>query len=164
MKIGEGAGRRGPRFSWRGAVFIVLGLIVVGIGLRAGEYRFFAVVLAMLCFALGASLLGKAGRLSAALRPLVRRTVRVEVWGEPLPAAGGGLFDVESITGVGAGLYIQLAGPGDSGGVLKIAQPGAESLGDERIEIGTAAYVQWARKRIERPAGTSAPALVISLP
>ena len=94
--------RRTPRFSWRGALFVVLGLIGVAIGLNAAEYRPFGVALAMLSFALGASLLGKAGRLSAALRPLVGRSVRVEVWGEPLPGPRDGLFDVESITGIGA--------------------------------------------------------------
>jgi hypothetical protein len=156
--------RQTPRFSWRGAFFLVLGLIGVGIGLNAAEYRPFGVALAMLSFALGASLLGKAGRLSAALRPLVGRTVRVEVWGEPLPGPHGGLYDVESVTGIGAGLYFRLAGPDDSGGVLKIAQPDAEALADERIEIRAASYVQWARKTLARPAGTRAPALAVSLP
>ena len=156
--------RMTPRFSWRGAVFVVLGLIGVGLGLNATEYRPFGLALAMLSFALGASLLGKPARLSTALRPLVGRTVRVEVWGEPLPGMGDGLFDVESITGIGAGLHFRLAGPDDSGGMLKIAQPDAETLGDERIEIGKASYVQWARKRVARPAGTRAPALALSLP
>lgn len=156
--------RRTPRFSWRGALFVVLGLIGVAIGLNAAEYRPFGVALAMLSFALGASLLGKAGRLSAALRPLVGRSVRVEVWGEPLPGPHDGLFDVESITGIGAGLYFRLAGPDDSGGILKIAQPDAETLADERIEIGAASYVQWARKTLARPADTRAPALALTLP
>ena len=156
--------RRTPRFSWRGALFIVLGLIGVGIGVNAAAYRPFGLALAMLSFALGASLLGKAARLSAALRPLVGRTVRVEVWGEPLGGSGDGLFEVESITGIGAGLHLRLAGPDDSGGILKIAQPDAETLGDERIEIAAASYVQWARKTLARPAGTRGPALVLSLP
>jgi hypothetical protein len=156
--------RRIPRFSWRGALFVVIGLIGVGIGLSASEYRPFGLVLAMLSFALGTSLLGKAARLSAALRPLVGRRVRVEVWGEALPVPGDGLFDVESITGIGAGLYLRLAGPDDAGGILKIAQPDAEALGDELIEIGTASYVQWARHTLARPADTRAPALALRLP
>jgi hypothetical protein len=92
--------------------------------------------------------------------------VRVSAWGEPLPGSAGALYVVETITGIGAGLYIQLFRHDDenSGGVLKIAQPQGESLGDERIEIASAKYVQWGRIRVERPVGTSAPALVITLP
>ena len=155
--------RRTPRFSGRGALCVVLGLMGVGMGLNAAEYRPFGAALAMISFALGASLLGKAGRLSAALRPLLGRTVRVEVWGEPLPGPHDGSFAVETITGIGAGLYFRLAGPDDSGGILKIAQPDAETLADGRIEIGAASYVQWARKTLPRPAGTRAPALALTL-
>ncbi len=156
--------RQTPRFSWRGALFVVLGLIGVGLGLNATEYRPFGVALAMLSFALGASLLGKAGRLSAALRPLVGRTVRVEVWGEPLPGPPDGLYHVESITGIGAGLYFRLAGPDDSGGILKIAQPDAEAFADERIEIRRGVVRPVGPQDAARPADTRAPALALSLP
>ena len=158
--------RRLPRISWRGALFVVLGLIGVGIGVNATGYQPFGVVLAALAFVLGASLLGRPARLSAALKPLTGRVVRVSVWGEPLPGFEGAFYVIEGITGIGAGLYIQVFqhDDADSGGVLKIAQPAGETLGDERIEIANAKYVQWARKRVDRPTGTSAPALVISLP
>ena len=158
--------RRPPRFSWRGAFFVALGLVGVGIGINATEYRPFGAMLATLSFVLGASLLGRPARLSTALRPLVGRVVRISAWGEPLPGSAGALYVIETITGFGAGLHIQLFRHDDeeSGGILKIAQPANESLGDERIEIASAKYVQWARRRVDRPVGTSAPALVITLP
>ena len=164
--MGDTARRRLPRFSGRGILFVVLGLLGVGIGLSASEYRPFGVMLAMLSFAIGGSLFGRPARLSAALRPLVGRVVRVSAWGEPLPGSAGALYVVETITGIGAGLHIQLFrhDDEDSGGILKIAQPEGESLGDERIEIASAKYVQWARGKVARPAGTRAPALVITLP
>jgi hypothetical protein len=158
--------RRPPRVSWRGILFIVVGVVGAGIALRAEGYRPFGLVLALFSFALGGSLLGRPARLSSALKPLAGRVVRVSAWGEALPGTSGALFVVENITGIGAGLYIQLARHDDvdSGGVLKVAQPSGESLGDERIEITSAKYVEWARRKVERPSGTTEPALVITLP
>ena len=123
--------RRPPRFSWRGAFFVALGLVGVGIGINATEYRPFGAMLATLSFVLGASLLGRPARLSTALRPLVGRVVRISAWGEPLPGSAGALYVIETITGFGAGLHIQLFRHDDeeSGGILKIAQPANESLG-----------------------------------
>jgi hypothetical protein len=145
----------------RGLLFILLGLAGIGVGLLAGEFRFFGTAVAMFSFFLASSLLGKAGRLAAALQPLVGSTVRVEVWGTPFPAASA-TFDVDSITGFGAGLLIHLQpASGGRGSVLKVAQPRSERLEGDRIEIGAAAYVQWAGTRLKPPAGTSAPALVI---
>jgi hypothetical protein len=154
-----------PPLPWRGILFVVLGFVGIAIGLNAGEYRPFGILLATLSFGLGAGLLGRPARLSAALRPLRGRVVRVSAWGAPLPGPPGALFVIDTITGIGAGLYLQLSRhDDDSGGILKIAQPSNETFGDERIEIAAATYVEWARKRIEKPPGTSAPALVIDLP
>ena len=151
--------------NWRGGVFVLLGLAGIWVGLQAAEYRFFGVLLAMFSFFLAGSFLGKAGRLATALRPLVGRTVRVEIWGIPPPGAGDGLFDIGSITGFGAGLLFHVLPESDGrGAVLKVAQPGSERLGDERITIGTAAYVSWAGKKVPPPAGTDAPALVLLVP
>ncbi|HEX7615623.1 MAG TPA: hypothetical protein VF554_10125 [Thermoanaerobaculia bacterium] len=145
----------------RGLLFILLGLAGIAVGLLAAEFRFFGTAVAMFSFFLASSLLGKAGRLAAALQPLVGSTVRVEVWGTPFPAASA-TFDVDSITGFGAGLLIHLQpASGGRGSVLKVAQPRSERLEGDRIEIGAAAYVQWAGTRLKPPAGTSAPALVI---
>ncbi len=158
--------RRLPRFAWRGVLFVLLGLVGAGLALRAEDYRPFGLMLAALAFLLGASLLGRPTRLASALGPLAGRVVRVSVWGAPIPDTSGALFVVERITGIGAGLHIQLArhDDDDQGGNLKIAQPGGETLADERIEIASAKYVEWARKKIPRPEGSSAPALVIALP
>ena len=151
--------------DWRGVVFVVLGLCGVWVGLQAAEFRFFGVALAMFSFFLAASFLGKAGRLATALRPLMGRTVRVEIWGMPPPGAGDALFDVSSITGFGAGLFLHLLPASDGpGAILKVAQPGSERLEDERITIRTAAYVSWAGKKVAPPAGTDAPALVLLVP
>ncbi len=151
--------------NWRGLLFVALGLAGIWVGLQAAEYRFFGVALAMAAFFLAASFLGRAGRLAAALRPLVGRTVRVEIWGAPPPGGEGDVYDVNSITGIGAGLHFHFLPESDGpGAVLKVAQPGSERLADMRITIGTAAYVSWAGKKVPAPPGTTAPALALRVP
>lgn len=153
------------RLNWRGIVFVLLGLTGVWVGLQAPEFRLFGAGLAMFSFFLAGSFLGKAGRLAAALRPLVGRTVRVEIWGMPPPGAGGDLFDVNSVTGFGAGLLLHFLPDSDGpGAVLKVAQPGSERLEDTRVEIGAAAYVSWDGKKVAPPAGTSAPPVSLRVP
>jgi hypothetical protein len=151
--------------NWRGVFFVLLGLAGVWVGLQAAEFRFFGVALAMFSFFLAGSFLGKAGRLAAALRPLMGRTVRVEIWGMPPPGTGGAHFDVNSFTGFGGSLFVHLLPDSDGpGAVLRVAQPGSEKLEDMRIEIGTAAYVSWAGMKVVRPAGTSAPPVALRVP
>ncbi len=151
--------------DWRGVVFVLLGFTGVWVGLQAAEFRLFGVAVAMFSFFLASSFLGKAGRLAAVLRPLVGRTVRVEIWGVPPSGAGDALFDINAITGFGADLLLHLLPEaGGPGSVLKVAQPGSERLEDDLVEIATAAYVQWAGRKIERPPGTTAPALTLSVP
>ena len=153
------------RLDWRGVVFVILGLAGVWVGVQAAELRVFGVALAMLSLFLASSFLGRAGRLANALRPLVGRTVRVEIWGMPPPGAHDALFDVNSITGFGAGLIFHFLPESDGPGtVLKVAQPGAERLEDSRITIGTAAYVSWDGKKVEPPAGTTAPPVALRVP
>jgi hypothetical protein len=156
--------RPGP-LDLRGVVFVLLGLAGVWVGLQAAEFRFFGVALSMFSFFLAGSFLGKAGRLATALRPLVGRTVRVEIWGMPPPGAAGALFEVNSVTGFGAGLLLHLLPETDGpGAILKVAQPGSERLEDTRITIGTASYVSWAGKKLEPPAGTTAPPVALHVP
>jgi hypothetical protein len=157
--------RKPGALNGRGVVFVLLGLAGIWVGLQAAEFRFFGVALAMFSFFLAASFLGKAGRLAAALRPLVGRAVRVEIWGMPPPGAGDALFEVASVTGFGAGLLLHLLPDSDGPGtVLKVAQPGSEKLEDMRIEIGAAAYVSWAGTKIAPPAGSSAPPVALRVP
>jgi hypothetical protein len=154
----------GP-LDWRGIVFVFLGLAGVWVGLQAAEFRVFGVALAMFAFFLAGSFLGKAGRLATALRPLVGRTVRVEIWGMPPPGAAGPLFDVNSVTGFGAGLFLHLLPETDGpGAILKVAQPGSERLEETRITIGAASYVSWAGTKIAPPAGTTAPPVALRVP
>lgn len=149
----------------RGVGFAVVGLAGLWVGATSAEYRPFGAALALLGFFLAASFLGRAGRIATALRPIVGRTVRVEVWGAPLPGSGGGLFDVNTVLALGQGLLFHLRQESDeAGGLLKVAQPGGETLGDERIEIATAAHVRWAGRKIEPPPRASAPALAIRVP
>jgi len=149
----------------RGIAFILLALAGFWVGLQGGEYRPFGAGFALLGLFFAATFLGRAGRIAVALRPVVGRTVRVQVWGAPLPGSGELLFDASAIIALGAGLLLHLQPEsGEAGAILKVAQPGAENLGDERIEIGTAAYVQWAGRKVERPPGSIAPALALLLP
>jgi hypothetical protein len=157
--------RKSRALNLRGVGFALVGLAGLWVGVQGADYRPFGAGVALFGFFLAASFLGRAGRIAAALRPIVGRTVRVEVWGTPVPAPHGGLWDVSTVTGFGAGLLFHLLPEsGDAGGILKVAQPGEEMLGDERIEIATAAYVQWAGRRLERPPGTTAPALALRMP
>ena len=149
----------------RGGLSALLGLAGIWVGIQGGAYRPFGVALAMAGFFFAATYLGRAGRIATAIRPVVGRAVRVEVWGQALAPSDGGLYVVGAVTPLGAGLFFHLVSEsGHAGGVLKVAQPGAETLGDDRIEIATAAYVQWAGRKLEPPPGTAAPALALGVP
>ncbi len=157
--------RRTRPVNVRGVAFALVGLAGVWVGFLSAEYRPFAAAFALIGFFFAATFLGRAGRIAVALKPVVGRTVRVEVWGAPLPGPDGGLWEVQTIIALGVGLLLHLRSESsDSGGILKVAQPGRETLGDERIEIATASYVQWAGRKLERPPGTAAPALILGLP
>jgi hypothetical protein len=157
--------RKAPPLNVRGVGFVVLGLAGLWVGVQGGEYRFFGPVFAMFGFFFAATFLGRAGRIAVALKPLVGRTVRVEVWGAPLPGPDGALYDVNTIIALGSGLILHLLPEsGEAGAILRVSQPRDESLADERIEIAAAASVRWAGRRLERPAGTAAPAVVLGMP
>ena len=144
----------------RALFFVLLGLAGIAVALLAGELRLFGIVVGLLSFLLAASVLSKAGQLAGALQPFVRRAVRVEVWGMPLPAAGEAGFQVESIRSLGAGLLVFLRPrPRGPQTLLKVAQPGSEKLEGNRAEIRDAAYVSWAGAKIKPAAGETKPAL-----
>ncbi|MGZ8829248.1 MAG: hypothetical protein ACXW2Q_02605, partial [Thermoanaerobaculia bacterium] len=102
-----------------------------------------------------------ANRLAGSLRPFLKKSVRVEAWGMPLPASSEAIFEIDSVAAFGAGLLIHLR-PGSGGrrrSLLKVAQPRSASVSEGRIEIGEAAYVSWAGTKIKRATGTNVPAL-----
>jgi hypothetical protein len=118
-------------------------------------------VLALLLLFPVVTSLSQAGRLAATLQSFRRRAVQAIVWGRPIPRPQAAELRVESIGAVGAGLLIYLADAGEPKTLLKVAQPRSWQVGDGRVIIDEAAYVQWAGKRLERAEGF--PALAISL-
>ncbi|MEO8033953.1 MAG: hypothetical protein ABI837_05930 [Acidobacteriota bacterium] len=111
---------------------------------------------------IAATVLSNAGGLSRSLRPFLKRSVRVVVWGSPPPGSDVLVFEVDSIAAFGAGLLIHLrqgaAGPRI---LLKVAQPRFPLITDGRAEIGVARYVSWQGAKF-KPAGGQ-PAVVITI-
>lgn len=146
----------------RGAVFAILGLAGFVVLSVNPVFRVAGVVVACVCFFLAGTALSSASQIAMALRPVVGKFVRVEVRGIALPAPGEAPFQVVSISAFGAGLLIRLA-PASGGPrrLLKVAQPGPATVGDDRIEIRGAAYVSWAGAKLGPGTGDGAPTLVL---
>jgi hypothetical protein len=147
----------------RGSVFLASGLAALSVALSTTQFRFVAIVVGLACFLLGATALSQAGQLVPFLRPFVKRSVRVQVWGAPLPASGGSTFDVDSVMALSAGLLIHLRP--SSGGprtLLKVAQPGSVRLGDGQVEVGEARYVSWGGTKVTPVVGHPALAVLIA--
>ena len=88
--------------------------------------------------------------------------MRIEVWGNAIPDASQPLFEIDSISAVGAGLLIQVrAAAGGPRILLKVAQPHAATVEDARVEIDDAAYVSWAGGRLKRSSDAHVPAVVL---
>ena len=99
------------------------------------------------------------GGITDLLRPFVKKSVRVEVWGVPLADS---TFEIDSAYRFGAGLLIFLRSA--SGGrrtLLKVAQPKSASISEDRVEISDARYVQWAGRKLERTAGIIAVVIAV---
>jgi hypothetical protein len=111
---------------------------------------------------LAGTALSIAGRSARGLRSFVGSEVRVLARGAPLPASQGQPFRVESVMALGAGLNIHLRIEGETKRtLLKVAQPREVRITEGRLEIGGAAYVQWAGQRLKPAEADAAPALVI---
>jgi hypothetical protein len=129
---------------------------------NAGQYRFAAIVVALVAFLLAATVLSRAGELARTLAPYVKRSVHVQVWGTALPATDGSPLEVDSIRALSAGLLIHLRpGAGGARTLLKVAQSGAARLEDDRLEIAEARYVSWGGTKMKREPGH--PAVTISV-
>lgn len=147
-------------FHLRGIAFFAAGLAALMIAVLVTPFRFVAVIIALLAFLFGGTALSNAGRLATSLAPFVKRSVRVQVWGAPLPDSDDALFEIDSIKAVGAGLLIHLRR--NSGGartLLKVAQPGPARVEEEDVEISDARYVSWAGTRLKPDSGH--PAVVL---
>jgi hypothetical protein len=116
-------------------------------------------IAALLLLATGFS---EAGRLAGPLQDFIHHRAEVLVWGAPLPVPNGATLTITSVKALGAGLHVFFRfEPGVSSTHLKIAQPGRAEVRPRHLIIESAAYVQWAGRRLPRVAG--APALTISL-
>jgi hypothetical protein len=118
-----------------------------------------AIAAALLLF-VGSSL-GVAGGLTNSLAPLLNRAVEIRIWGEPVPNAGHGPCQIESIRALGVGLHLFVNCGTGSSTHIKIAQPGSVRIAERRVEIGVAKYVQCAGRKLPRVA--EAPAVSVTL-
>jgi hypothetical protein len=124
--------------------------------------RFLFLLPAIMALLLLATSFSEAGRLREPLQGFLHHTVGVRVWGVPLPVSGDATITVTSVKALGAGLHVFLqVSPGGSSTDLKVAQPSRVQVLPQQLTIESAAYVQWAGKRLPRVKG--APALTISL-
>ena len=120
---------------------------------------FVPVIMALLLLATSFS---EAGRLIEPLQEFLHRSAEIHVWGAPLPVPSGTIITITSVKALSAGLHVFLqVGPNGSSTHLKVAQPSRAQVLPKQLTIESAAYVQWAGKRLPRVTGT--PALTISL-
>jgi uncharacterized protein (DUF58 family) len=104
-----------------------------------------------------ATSLGLAAGLAASLQRSCGKPVDVRVWGASLPSPDGAVLTMTSAMALGAGLHVFLrTGPGGPSLHLKIAQPERARIEPGAVLIETAAYVQWAGRRLPRVAGVPA--------
>ena len=143
----------------RGVAFLISGLAALSVAVSTTQFRFVAIVVGLICFLFGATALSRAGQIATALRPFRNRSVRVQVWGAPVPGTGSSTV-VDSVMALGAGLLIHLRpSPENRRTLLKIAQPGTARVGTGQVEIDKARYVSWGGKKLVPVPGH--PALMI---
>jgi hypothetical protein len=121
------------------------------------------ILLATILLFIAGTLNSKATRISRSLRPFVKRAVRIEVWGNPIPDPSRPVLEIDSINAFGAGLLIHVRAT--SGGpriLLKVAQPRAATVHEDRVEIDDAAYVSFAGGRLKRSSDPHVPAVVLT--
>ena len=104
----------------------------------------------------------EAARLAEAIQEFRHHTAEVRVWGAALPVPDHAAITVTSVMALSAGLHVFLqVSPSGSSTHLKVAQPKRAQVLPHQLTIESAAYVQWAGKRLARVTGM--PALTISL-
>ena len=128
--------------------------------LFTSHFLFF--VPAILALLLLATSFSEAGELAEAIQGFLHHTAEVHVWGIALPVPDRATITVTSVKALSAALHVFLqVSPSASSTHLKVAQPSRAQVLPRRLTIESAAYVQWAGKRLPRVAGL--PALTISL-
>lgn len=147
----------------RGILFAFVGLSGLAVAaLLEAPWGPMGLGVAFVFFFLAGTALSKATSIAGALRPYVKQTVRVEVWGAAIPASSDSVFEIVATSSFGAALYFRLRPTGGGPSCLmKVAQPGSAKLEGRRIEIAEAAYVSWAGVRIKPAAGRKMPAVVL---
>jgi len=124
--------------------------------------HFFFLVPVFLALLLLATSFSEAGRLAADIQGFVHHSAEARVWGAALPVPDHSTITVKSVKALSAGLHLFLqVSPSGSSTHLKVAQPSRALVLPQQLTIESAAYVQWAGKRLPRVAG--APALTASL-
>lgn len=117
----------------------------------------------LIAFFIAGTALSKATRFKKLLRPFVKRNVSIEVWGVPVPDSSRPLFEIDSISALGAGLLIYLrASTGGPRVLLKVAQPVSATAHEDHIEISDARYVSFAGMKLKRAGGSNAVDLIVS--
>jgi hypothetical protein len=119
----------------------------------------------LIVFSIAGTALSKATRFKKLLRPFVKRKVSIEVWGVPIPDLSRPVFEIDSISALGAGLLIHLRT--NSGGprvLLKIAEPVSTTIHEGHIEISDARYVSFAGMKLKRIPGSNAVDFIVSPP
>src|SRR6266487_2447600 len=98
----------------RGIALLLLGLAALAVGSSHVPFHAMGIPLGALFLLFGASAFSNASQIARTLRPLVKSSVRVEVWGAPLPGSTDGAFEIDSVSAYGAGLlfYLRPAGGG----------------------------------------------------
>lgn len=113
------------------------------------HWRLPGIGIANISFLTAASVLSSAARIADQLPSLVGRSVRIEVWGQPIEATV--TLEVQAVRVIGAGLHIYLRSPlARSPRDLKIAQPSAAELTDTQLTIARAAYISLAGTKLDR--------------
>jgi hypothetical protein len=131
-------------------------------GLSASAFTslFVFLVPAVVALLFLATSFSEAARLAETLQAFLRRTAEVRAWGVALRVPSGATLTITSVKSFGAGLHVflQVSSHGSTTH-LKVAQPSRAQVFPQRLIIESAAYVQWAGRRL-RPV-TGAPALTI---
>lgn len=143
----------------RNAALLAVTLLLIALALTVPRFNAVFIALAAGLLLVIGSIRSVAGGLSRSIEPFLRQPVEIRVWGEPLPSGGTAPCRIESVRALGAGLHL-LVSCGSGPLQIKIAQPGAVREDGQRIEIGTAKYVQCNDRPLRQVAG--APAVSIA--